>query len=863
MEPIDAQVTPGQGWTAWNYLMNNRNNVHGQGVDAAIRDLLADMHAVPANHFVVLGRPMLERIMHQLPAERLDTLPKGVRAVLFPQAEQIEEAGDSDESSSSDEIAGPLSGLVDTAENILWLVRTARGALEFGKRGDMLVCAGTTLLEAVDKIFKGEWYGAAIQATAGAATTVRVYREVFQQRQGVFQNLLSELDSGCKQIQLLAASASEGLERGIGRIVEVSTQLERLEQLSERIGQVVESARVEVSEARESAQRLVTDSRAAFANARDLMTQAQELNVRNTERLAKVLNEFQEFYHNLERKETSQEMLKGQLGEIYNRTERFLSLFNEISAEMAHADWLRAEGLTALSEGIQLQDEANQAWLQLAETAQRTLDEIKDEKRTQEIGALREKLNEAARGLGTERERLSALQQISRDMQQVIGELAREGQGFTYTQVAAGLAAASLTPGILPGLAVGAATMAAMRRQDIVQSGIALLTGIRRRTVEDAEVVAYETNNVKVRFDSTSSGLWGVLVRRPSRTVGTVEIRIGKEQWITLRFDLHKHDRPLDMTELTRLMQALGAAEIDHVIHVLAELSLVHIDRGSRHEPISGLCSATSPFFAEVLSQHGRKLEDVAAEANKLAEHRSQHPHPPASVFLLDPSGGVFGPFRGRSSRSSGVLCVSLGPERCFFQCNLLNRSPLAAQDLDRLSRALVRALEKGYITHEQGQQFIQQLLTMKIERQEAAPIRGLMTRRGLICIAPELQPKGSEIIAEQALAPLPVGTTISAQLAERPWRLFYQGDIGILELRIKEISLPLAFNLESLEPISDESMLFLKTFLEDRIKSEVITREEAITILKQLQDTTVYDSEHDPHDLFRGDQIENLIQSL
>ncbi len=860
MDPCNAHIQPGRGWTAWNFLMNNRDRVHAAGIDAAIQDLVADIHAVPANHLQALGNPLHARIIRELQGERLNSLPKAMRAVLFPDVQRVEDE-DSDDSSGSDEIAGPFSGLVDTAENILWLVKTAQGALEIGKRSDMLLCAGTTLLEAVDKFFKGEWYGAAIQAAAGTATTVRIYKEVFQQRQGVFQELLGELDSGCKQIQLLAASASKGIENGTRRIIEVSNQLERLEQLSIRIAHVLESAKLEILEAQTDAQKLVEDSKRAFDNASRLMKEAHHLNLRNTERLTAVLSEFQEFYNTLRSEETSAEMLQKQLEEIHKRTEHFLSLFNEISAEMAHADWLRAQGLAAFSEGARLQDEANQAWLSLATTAQQRLNEIKDAKRTQEIGALRRELNEAAEGLSMERERLSALQEISRDMQKVIGELTLEGQGFSYTQVAAGLAVAALTPGIIPGLTAGAATMALLQNPEYIKKGLAILTGVRRREIEDAEIVAYETDNVKVKFDPISSGFWGTVARRPSRTVGSVEVRIIKDHWISLRFDLRNPAKALDMTELGRLMQALGNAEIDHIVHVLAELSLVHIDRGSRHEPVDGLCPAASPFFTELLSQHSRKLEDVAREAERLKEHRSRHPHPAECLFLLDPSGGILGPMRGRNSRSSGLLSIHLGRERLFFQCSLLNRSAMTAPDLMRLSKALTRAVEKGYITQEHGKQCIQKLLTMKIEREDAAPICGLMTRRLLTYIAKEFHPGDGEVFLQHTPQNmLPEGTTITASLEKSHWRLFYQGDIGTLEVRIKEISLPLAFNLDQLSPVNEESMVYLKTFLEDRIRAEAITKEEAIAILNRLQDTIVYDSNHDPHDLFRGDSIENLI---
>ncbi len=860
MQAADAAIQPGQGLTAWNHLMNNRENVHAQGVDAAISDLVADIHAVPANHLSALGNAMINRIIKHLPNERIETLPRAVRAVLFPDRQEE----DSDDSSSSEELAGPFSGLVDTAENILWLVKTAQGALEVGKRSDMLVCAGTTLIEAVDKFFKGEWYGAAIQAAAGTATTVRIYREVFQKRQGVFQNLLSELDSGCKQIGLLADSANKGLEQGIGRIVEVSSHLERLEELSERIGLVIENARIEVLEGQSEALQLVEDSKKAFAAASELMNQAQKLSIQNNERLRIVLREFQDFYHTFSEQETSAEQLNQQLIEIHQRTEQFLALFNEISAEMTHADWLHAQGLIALSEGMGLQDAANQAWLHLVTLAQATLETIKDAKRTQEIGALREQLNEAAHGLSIERERLSALQQISRDMQQVIGDLSLEGQGFSCKQVAAGLAVASLTPGILPGIALGAATMAIMHDPSYLKTGLALLTGIRRRAVEDAEIIAYETDNIKVRFDTTSSGFWGTVVRRPSRTVGTVDVRIKNNTWISLHFDFRNPARPVDMTELARLMHALADAEIDHVIHILAELSLAHIDRGSRHEPITGFCPATSPFFAEVLSTHNRRLEEVAIEAERMNNHRSHHPHPPELLFFLDPSGGILGPIRGRGSRSSGTLSLRIGPERCFFHCNLLNRSPLTTHDLERLSQALVRGLEKGYISKKDAQELVKKILTIKIERAEAAPIRGLMTKRLLTYIAKELHPQDSEIVVDEQLdAELPEGTTITVALADRPFRLFYHGDIGTLELRIKELSISIDFNLEELEPVSEKSMLFLQTFLEDRIKAEVISSQQAKTILTHLQNTIVYDHDKDPHDLFRGDMIEKLMHAL
>ncbi len=310
-------------------------------------------------------------------------------------------------------------------------------------------------------------------------------------------------------------------------------------------------------EKRQEAASLNQQASAAYASATSLFLSAQEKMGASQKSYQSCKQAFEDIQHMLADSD--------ERGEIQSSTELLAKAAKQASLSCDEGKNLLDESNILMQQAFEQLQKAHDLKNQANRAADRLLQEAEDSlRRIVEKSALIETCDKAVNAAQQELKKVQKRHdQIMRLIEALKKDIrtARElaESRWTTSELVAGMGTAVCLASTSPfsAIVVGGAAAYALRHRADLFSGASKIYRWAVGAIEPPKKSMEESECLRMEFSATSSGYWGYFIeKRPSSTVGTVDIHLGKGEIHSLSFDLRNDDKiaKLDVLELLQLM---------------------------------------------------------------------------------------------------------------------------------------------------------------------------------------------------------------------------------------------------------------------------------------------------------------------
>lgn len=470
---------------------------------------------------------------------------------------------------------------------------------EAQKNGTRYVTTGAALFAGISNIAAGN-------IIIGGVVTASAVNEIQKLLSGEEGNLeqykmLDDIDSSVKMIEELNKKNQDSLDKVTQNLNEVGHKLDDIDSRIDNINKLTSEGQENIESKKEAALKALEASKKEYEEA------LQNLN----ESKLKLTKGLKTYSSALILLEAAKSTVENSQKEGANATLILRSLTDTLKKSyekglkaqqsFIEAQNLQASGIEGILNANQSQTKAAELYGEACAEAKFTFKAIENvtEQAKNDVQAAKQEVSEAEQELARVKQRTKNIDNLA-VLSQAYVEASKSNPGFGYASVLLGGTSGALIGGFIGSFFGGPIGMAAVAIGVLAGTAAVrniptlfyLLKNFLMKNKEGEIVYENKDKTVQFAFDALSSGIWGIIRGRPSKTFGTLTLKLGKDstpykisvnfrekQGCAVRpteiYDLQKH--MLDLLELNQITT-------DECREIIKEITTVKIKTHSDEE---------------------------------------------------------------------------------------------------------------------------------------------------------------------------------------------------------------------------------------------------------------------------------------
>lgn len=459
-----------------------------------------------------------------------------------------------------------------------------KAAAQPGRTG----CAAISLSVGISHLLSGDiWTGGAITLIAASEL-----KNVFCADENPdLRRLFNRMSADVEAIESLQKANTDSCTFVQGYLEKANAEVSSLHEQLKSISAIHEEGQMAIAEKKQKAVRLNQQATKAYEEALSFFDKTKKEITFSQQQYARCeafFREIQEITTEENASRLSQDQVSvlfcaardtcGACAEGKSSLDRSALHFSQALTKLQEASKLKEEASKAESEAVKIAEEAiasagaqavlKDTSLENIEAAQKEMKKIQE--RNGQITEILEELREDVLVARTEAEARWSMPEITLSV-----------------GTAVCLTAPSSFMGALGLMALAASTGYAYRNRAQITSAVC---GIYRTVmgIPEAKLEPMKLDKpASIAFSNTSSGLWGHYIQgRSSTTVGTATLKLGKDEIMTLPFNLNDSKDPIDRLALLKLFGKLSTGlqertlDVKECLEILHELESKKLNRG-------------------------------------------------------------------------------------------------------------------------------------------------------------------------------------------------------------------------------------------------------------------------------------------